>query len=160
MNDYLGFVILGYMACYCYSKLWKPAYEIEIEKLEKGLREAVSKIIKTRQQKKNSGEMESHGNDFLGLLLRAMHDVDENKKITFDNVIAECKTFYAAGHETVVSLLSWTVFLLGIHTDWQQEARREVLDVLGDRDPDFDGITKLKKVIFIEGRANACYETI
>ncbi|XP_030473210.1 cytochrome P450 CYP749A22-like isoform X2 [Syzygium oleosum] len=128
------------------SKLWKPTFEIEAEKLEKGLREAVLKIIKRRQQKMNSGEMESYGNDFLGLLLTAMHDVDENKKITFDNVIAECKTFYSAGFETLSSLLAWTVFLLAIHTDWQQEARKEVLDTLGDQDPDFNGTTKLKKM--------------
>lgn len=120
--------------------------------------------------------MESYGNDFLGLLLTAMHDVDENKKITFDNVIAECKTFYSAGFETLSSLLAWTVFLLAIHTDWQQEARKEVLDTLGDRDPDFNGTTKLKKVregdckrVFLETELihvyfrklsdNACNET-
>ncbi|KAK3433226.1 hypothetical protein EUGRSUZ_D00765 [Eucalyptus grandis] len=128
------------------SKLWKPTYEIEAAKLEKGLREALLKIIKRRQQKINSGEMEGYGNDFLGLLLKAMHDVDENKKITFDNVIADCKTFYSAGYETLSSLLAWTAFLLAIHTDWQQEARKEVLNVLGDRDPDFNGIMKLKKM--------------
>ncbi|KAF7849055.1 hypothetical protein BT93_L1294 [Corymbia citriodora subsp. variegata] len=127
-------------------KLWKPAYEIEGEKIERGFREAVLEIIKKRQEKVNSGELENYGNDFLGLLLRASHEIDEKKRITIDNVVSECKTFYIAGHETATSFLAWTVFLLSIHTDWQQEARKEVLNVFENQDPDLDGITKLKTI--------------
>ncbi|KAL3741969.1 hypothetical protein ACJRO7_017450 [Eucalyptus globulus] len=125
-------------------KLWRPAYEIEGEKIEKGFREALG----------------SYGNDFLGLLLRASHEVDEKKKITIDNVVSECKTFYIAGHETATSFLAWNVLLLSIHTDWQEEAIKEALDVFGNQDPDLDGITKLKTIGMIINESLRLYPPV
>ena len=58
----------------------------------------------------------------------------------------ECKTFYFAGQETTNNLLTWSVFLLSIHTDWQEKARQEVLSLFGHQNPTPDGITKLNTV--------------
>ncbi|KAK7822134.1 cytochrome p450 cyp749a22 [Quercus suber] len=60
------------------------------------------------------------------------------------NLLDECKTFYIASQETTSTLLGWTIFLLAIHTDWQEEARKEVLNLFGQQNPNPDGITKLK----------------
>jgi PHYB activation tagged suppressor 1 len=57
------------------------------------------------------------GSDFLGLLLSARHDTDKAKGISVEDVIDECKSFYAGG----------TFLLLAIYTDWQDKARKEVL---------------------------------
>lgn len=38
----------------------------------------------------------------------------------------ECVTFLAAGHETTGVLLTWTVMLVGKHPEWQERAREEV----------------------------------
>ncbi|MBA0737875.1 hypothetical protein Gogos_011308, partial [Gossypium gossypioides] len=65
-----------------------------------------------------------------------------------------CKTFYVAGQETVNGLLAWIVLLLAIHKDWQEKARREVIEVFGNQNPDSDGISKLKIVTMI------IYETL
>ena len=43
-------------------------------------------------------------------------------------------------------LLAWTVFLLALHTDWQEEARKEVLQLFGKQTPNLDGIGKLTTV--------------
>ena len=105
------------------------------------------KIVKKRQDKVKSGEMEGCGNDYLGMLIRAYNDEDELRRIDVDHLINECKTLYVAGQETTNSLLSWIVLLLSIHQDWQDEARKEVVGVFGhDRNPDADGISRLKVV--------------
>ncbi|PRQ40596.1 putative 11-oxo-beta-amyrin 30-oxidase [Rosa chinensis] len=57
---------------------------------------------------------------------------------------SDCKTFYFAGQETSNTLLVWTVFLLAVHTDWQEEARKEILQLFGKQNPNPDGISKLK----------------
>lgn len=78
--------------------------------------------------------------------MQAYLEQDRSKRITIDDLVDECKTFYVAGQETTNTMLTWTLFLLANHTDWQEEARKEVLDVFGQEDPYYDGITKLKTV--------------
>ena len=92
-------------------------------------------------------EVEVMENDFLGSLLNAFHDSDLSRKITVDDVVDECKSFYVTGHETVTCSLTWTVLLLAIHTDWQDKAREEVLEMFGStKNPCLDGVSKLKTV--------------
>ncbi|XP_039162205.1 cytochrome P450 CYP749A22 isoform X2 [Eucalyptus grandis] len=131
------------------SKLWKTVDEVEAEKLEKGIRNSIVQMIKRREKKVMAGEVDGFGDDFLGQLVKALHYVDKSKKITVDNLVDECKTFYVAGQETANSLMAWMLFLLAIYPEWQEEARMEVLNVFGNKDPDFDGLGKLKKISMI-----------
>ena len=84
--------------------------------------------------------------DLLGLLVEARNNTDENDRLTVEDVVDECKTFYIAGHETTTTLLSWTVLLLAIHTDWQDRAREEVLELFGQKHPNAEGIARMKTV--------------
>ncbi|CAL9029062.1 unnamed protein product [Prunus brigantina] len=128
------------------SRFVKTNDEIEMEKLEKRIRETIIEIVKKRERKVMPGEEESLGSDFLGLLLKAYHDTNDNQRISLDDLVDECKTFYLAGHESTATFLAWTVFLLALHTDWQEEARKEVLEVFGKQTPNPKGIAKLKTV--------------
>ncbi|KAE8703024.1 CYP749A22 protein [Hibiscus syriacus] len=101
-------------------KLWKSADLLESEKLAKEIQDCVMKIVKKREDKVVNGEADSFGNDFLGLLVKAYQDLNEKKKLSWEDLVDECKTFYFAGQETVNSLLAWTVLLLAIHGDWQE----------------------------------------
>ncbi|KAK9932879.1 hypothetical protein M0R45_020100 [Rubus argutus] len=74
-----------------------------------------------------SGEEDSFGTDFLGLLLKAHHDANQNQRISVDDLVDDCKTIYFA-----------------LHKDWQEEARKEVLQLFGKQNPNPDGISKLK----------------
>ncbi|XP_051145915.1 cytochrome P450 CYP749A22-like [Andrographis paniculata] len=127
------------------DKVWKLKDDIESDRIERSLRASVKEIVKKREAKVKSGEEANFGTDFLGLLLRAHHNiVDEESTISVDNIIDECKVFFLAGHETTSSLLSWTFLLLAIHEDWQDKARAEVVDVFGDGNPIAEGLPKLK----------------
>eukprot|EP00257_Ricinus_communis_P001632 XP_002512042.2 cytochrome P450 CYP749A22 [Ricinus communis] len=142
------------------EKLWKRKDDTESEKLEQGIRDSVLKMINKREEDEKTGEVDSCGSDFLGVLLKAYQETDESKKISVDDLIDECKTFYIAGHETTSSALTWCIFLLAIHTDWQEKARQEVLESFGQRIPTSDEITRLKIMNMIVNETLRLYAPI
>ncbi|XP_024196439.1 cytochrome P450 CYP749A22 [Rosa chinensis] len=103
---------------------------------------------------------EDSWSDFLGLLLKAHRDSNKNQRISVDDLVDECKTFYFAGQETTNTLLGWTVFLLAHHTDWQEEARKEVLQLFGKETPNPDGIAELKTMSMILNECLRLYPPI
>ncbi|XP_022727338.1 cytochrome P450 CYP749A22-like isoform X3 [Durio zibethinus] len=131
------------------SKFWRTADVIESDKLVKGIHNSVMEIVKKREEKVASGEANSFGTDFLGLLLNVYHDADQKNRLSVQDLVDECKTFYFGGQETTNSILAWTVFLLAIHPDWQEKARREVIEVFGNQNPHSEGIGRLKILTMI-----------
>ncbi|KAL3522884.1 hypothetical protein ACH5RR_015718 [Cinchona calisaya] len=129
-------------------KIFKDADDIESDRLEKGIQDSIIKIVKKRENG-TKGEVQSFGEDFLGLLLKANYDTNQNDNISIDEIIDECKTFYGAGHGTTSILLSWTIFLLAINTDWQEKAREEVTKLFGWDLPNSEGISRLKTITMI-----------
>ncbi|CAN4122022.1 unnamed protein product [Withania somnifera] len=121
------------------SQIWKSTDEIESEKLEQGIHDSITQIIKKREQEK-IGEEHTFGSDFLGKLLEAYQDY----RLSVEDIVDECKTFYFAGHETTTSLLGWTIFLLATNKNWQEKARKEVLESFGQKVPSADGLSRLK----------------
>ncbi|GMJ08152.1 PHYB ACTIVATION TAGGED SUPPRESSOR 1 [Hibiscus trionum] len=142
------------------SKMWKSADERESEQLAKGIHDCVMEMVKRREEKVVTGESDHFGDDFLGLLVNAHRDSDVTNRLSVEDVVGECKTFYFAGQETANSLLAWTVLVLAIHTDWQEKARKEVLEVFGDQNPCHDGISKLKTMNMIINETLRLYAPI
>lgn len=110
--------------------------------LEKRIKTTLTNIIKNRLH--NSKEL-GYGDDLLGLMLHSSM-ADNNSRLTIDEIIDECKTFYFAGHETTSHLLTWTMFLLSINPEWQQRLREEVLSECGLETPNADMLSKFKLV--------------
>eukprot|EP00249_Psilotum_nudum_P024036 c29068_g1_i2 orf=133-1395(+) len=118
---------------------WKLRQEVE--------RSLIQIIENRRQAGGDGGESANYGNDLLGLMLSAARQ-EESKgmKLTLQEIVDECKTFFFAGHETTSTLLTWTLFLLSQHQEWQERARAEVLDVCGKHPPDAGMANHLKIV--------------
>ncbi|XP_023541578.1 cytochrome P450 CYP749A22-like [Cucurbita pepo subsp. pepo] len=131
------------------SKIFKSKDDVEGERLEKRMRECFIEIIRTREEKLMNGEAEGYGNDFLGLLVRAKNEPEKAQRLSVDDIVDECKTFYFAGHESTNALLAWTTFLLALHKEWQEEARKEVFKVLGDKNPTMESLPKLRTMSMI-----------
>ena len=83
--------------------------EMESEMLEKEIKKGIIEIIKKREEKvkNNIGNHEdmSFGSDYLGVLLKAHHDTNDKQRISVEDLVDECKTFYVVGQETTNSLL-------------------------------------------------------
>ncbi|XP_050373774.1 cytochrome P450 CYP749A22-like [Argentina anserina] len=131
------------------SKIIKTSDEVGSEKLEKEIRDNILSIVQKREKAMRAGgEGNNFGSDLLGYLLRTCHDSNDNNRILLEELVDECKILYFAGQETL-DVLTWTVFLLALHTDWQEEARKEVLEVFGKQAPNPNDIFKLKTMSMI-----------
>ncbi|KAI3919589.1 hypothetical protein MKX01_018412 [Papaver californicum] len=113
------------------------------DRLEQEIRKSILGLVHKREETRRNG---GYGSDYLGMLVKATHEADEKKRIPVDDMIDECKTFYLAGHKTATTLLTWTCLLLAINKEWQDKARKEVFDLLGENNPtpDDNSIGKLK----------------
>ncbi|ESQ32720.1 hypothetical protein EUTSA_v10003997mg [Eutrema salsugineum] len=114
---------------------------LQLRKLDKKVRDSIKRIIAARL-KSNSN---NYGDDLLGIMLKATRSEDAEKKMSMDEIIEECKTFYISGQGNSSLLLTWTTMLLCLHQDWQEKLREEVFIECGqDKIPDSDTISKLK----------------
>ncbi|CAM8896722.1 unnamed protein product [Rhodiola kirilowii] len=119
-----------------------------MKKLDKEIQEALQTII---SKKEMAGK--ACNDDLPGILVESnSKEIEQNKNdrragLTMKEVIEECKTVLLCW--TGDSLLVWTIILLSIHHDWQARARDEVLQVLGERKPDWDALSHLKIMTMI-----------
>ncbi|ERN17799.1 hypothetical protein AMTR_s00047p00162060 [Amborella trichopoda] len=110
--------------------------------LDQQITRSIRKMIEAREERVRNGDANGYGVDFFGMLLQS----PVNSNISLQDIVDECKTFYFAGHVSSSALLTWTVVLLAMHPEWQERARKEVIQVLGSDTPSFDGLAQLKIV--------------
>ncbi|KAI4353443.1 hypothetical protein L6164_002392 [Bauhinia variegata] len=106
-----------------------------------------SNIIESRLHSKSTKEETdwSYGYDLFGVMIGAAKS-NAGPKWNMKEILDECKTFFFTGHETTSNLLTWTVFLLSVHSEWQEKLREEVLQNCGMEIPNADMLSKLKLV--------------
>ncbi|EPS58353.1 hypothetical protein M569_16461, partial [Genlisea aurea] len=124
-------------------------------RLEREIRESLLRLIERRRRMNASCQTALSGecpSDLLDVMMRSSGGgggggVGDEWRMTADEVVEECKTLFFAGKHTTANLLTWTTVLLGMHPQWQEQAREEVLRVCGSRDtPTKDDLAKLKTV--------------
>ena len=111
------------------------------------MKKSLQRIIEVRLQSQSCGGSSecTYGDDLLGVMMDTAK-TSTGPKLKMNEIVDECKTFFFAGHETTSNLLSWVVFLLSLHSDWQEKLRQEVLQNCGMGIPDADMLSKLKMV--------------
>jgi cytochrome P450 len=118
---------------------------IEAKKLGKEIDKLLLSVIESRKEskvKRNGRE------DLLDLLLHENQvDGKYGKRLSTKQLMDECKTFFFAGHETTALAISWTLMLLAMHEDWQNQLRDEIRQVVGDKEVDTNVLGGLTKVI-------------
>ncbi|GAV60861.1 p450 domain-containing protein [Cephalotus follicularis] len=124
-----------------------------LKEIDKEIRAALSDIICKRVKAMKPGG--AANDDLLGILLESSNkEIQENKNnknagLSIKDVAEECKLFYFAGQETTSILLVWTMVLLSKHLNWQGRGREEVLQVFGNKKPDYNGLIHLKTVTMV-----------
>nr|XP_043637520.1 cytochrome P450 734A1 [Erigeron canadensis] len=110
-------------------------------KLEKETTELIRKLIN-----KNEKKMQNPNT----LLASLMSPYKKDDILNLKEIVNECKTFYFAGKETTANLLTWVFLLLGLHQEWQDKAREEVVRVCGHNVfPNAETLPSLKIVSMI-----------
>lgn len=108
------------------------------------LRETLTQIVKERLA-------DGRTDDFLGQLIRALHDRFEPEE-ALELAVDNAATFYLAGHETTANALSWTLFLLSEQPELQERAFEEAVAALdaGGDDPHLPDRLPLLRLILQE----------
>eukprot|EP01018_Ginkgo_biloba_P017167 Gb_41653 [translate_table: standard] len=123
------------------------------QKLDKEIQRSLRQLIFNRENNVKMGEQDNYGTDLLGLMMAAnKKDLTGGKQhltMSIQDIVDNCKTFFFAGHETTSLLLAWTMILLGIYTDWQERARKEVFDFCNKEHPNAEVLGRLKVVNMI-----------
>ncbi|KAF9672626.1 hypothetical protein SADUNF_Sadunf11G0062100 [Salix dunnii] len=124
-----------------------------LKAIDKEIKASLKALINKREKAMSAGE--DTKNDLLDLLLESnlseiqAHGNTKSVGMSSEDVVDECKMFYFAGQETTSVLLTWTMILLAQYPEWQARAREEVVQVFGNKKPDFDGLNHLKVVTMI-----------
>ncbi|KAJ9174138.1 hypothetical protein P3X46_017198 [Hevea brasiliensis] len=118
------------------------AYKVRIPGLEK--------IVKTKDEIE-SDKLEQDVRDSILKMIRkreeeANQEADKTKKISIDDIVDDS--------------LTWTIFLLAIHTDWQEKARNEILQLFGQENPTSDYLSRLKIMTMIVNESQRLYTPI
>ncbi|XP_012520404.1 PREDICTED: phylloquinone omega-hydroxylase CYP4F11-like [Propithecus coquereli] len=71
--------------------------------------------------------------DFIDVLLLSKDE--DGKQLSDEDIRAEADTFMFAGHDTTASGLSWVLYNLARHPEYQERCRQEVQELLRDRKP-------------------------
>jgi cytochrome P450 len=76
------------------------------------------------------------------MLIQA-RDEETGEVMTDDQLRSEVLTFFAAGHETTATALTWTWYLLADHAPVRQRVREEIDAVCGGRTPSVEDVPRL-----------------
>ncbi|CAD5323073.1 unnamed protein product [Arabidopsis thaliana] len=118
---------------------------LRMRQINKEVKSRLREIIMKRQRGMDTGEAPK--NDLLGILLES-NSGDHGMSI--EDVVEECRLFHFAGQETTAVLLVWTMIMLSHHQKWQDQAREEILKVIGKNNkPNFDALSRLKTMSMI-----------
>ncbi|RPD81959.1 cytochrome P450 [Lentinus tigrinus ALCF2SS1-7] len=73
----------------------------------------------------SSGKTETH-KDVMSILIKANSSENPKTQLAEDEMVAEMQTLTFAGHETTASTLSWMLYELSKHPDYQARMRAEI----------------------------------
>lgn len=96
--------------------------------------------------------------DVLGLLL-ATED-EQGRRLSESEIIDQALLLLFAGHDTTATLLSWLVYELGVHTDWQERLREELNQVAGKEPITLSHFKQLVQMSYVLMEAERLYPPI
>lgn len=112
------------------------------------LAEENNQIIKEIIEERVASNLET--NDLLNMLLETRYE-DTGKGMSVEQLIDEIKILFIAGHETTANALTFTLHLLGNHSDVQQKVFDEIQKIEVETD---DVIEQLQKMTYINAVLN------
>ncbi|RDW59254.1 cytochrome P450-22 [Coleophoma crateriformis] len=130
-----GYIILALL------EIWLPAWFVHMlpNSGNRTMRESVPifralcrRLLRERRQQ--AAEKSNNGKDLLSLCFR----YEEVARANEDEVIDQMTTFLAAGHETISVGITWVIYMLCLHPEWQSLLREEARANLPDPEANHD----------------------
>lgn len=128
---------------------WIPTrYNRSFERALRTLDHVVQRVVSARRvvrSRRQSGLAQSEHQESRADLLDLMMTPDAHGESMSDVQLRdEVMTLLLAGHETTANSLSWTGMLLAQNPIWAERVANEAHEVLGDRTPTFEDLSKLE----------------
>jgi len=110
----------------------------------------IKQIIEIRHNQEIANKT-SYGDDLLGLMLKSMNGAKVGDiikcQLNIQDIFNECKSFFLGGFETTSTFITWTMLLLAEYPEWQDHARKEILEVCGPNiEMDTSKLNRMKNV--------------
>jgi cytochrome P450 len=109
------------------------------------IRNALAEIIKPRYEAMERGKETEH-KDILSSLLKVINK-DTGKAFSFKEILDQIAMLFLAGHETTASSMTWTLYLLALYPQYQEEAYKEVMKICKDDEFTIDNTKQLTFVM-------------
>jgi cytochrome P450 len=109
---------------------------LQFNRLVQKIDDVVYRIIAERRAQ------EDDAGDLLSMMLKARDE--DGSQMSDRQLRDEVMTLFLAGHETTALVLAWTWYLLGSNPDVEKKFHAELNEVIGDREPTFDDLPRLK----------------
>lgn len=106
------------------------------------IRGLLQKLIQPRFEAQRAGQASLHS-DILQSFMEAT-DPATGSPFSFDELVDQVAMLFLAGHETSASALTWAAHLLANSPDVQQRAHAEVLQQMGEREPELTDMKSLE----------------
>ena len=125
-----GYIVLALL------EIWLPAWLVHLMPGQSNrtmndsvpvFRSLCRRLLRARRQQV-AEKPETNGKDLLSLCFR----YEEVARADEDEVIDQMTTFLAAGHETISVGITWAIYMLCLHPEWQPLLRREARANLPD----------------------------
>ncbi|MFW2541698.1 cytochrome P450 [Primorskyibacter sp. 2E107] len=100
------------------------------------IRALITRLTEDRQTRIAEGTAP----DDLATKIMTTRDPQTGETFTAEEMVDQVAIFFLAGHETSASALSWALYLLATHPDWQDRIAQEAQTLTGD----FSDVSKLK----------------
>jgi cytochrome P450 len=125
-----------------------------MRKLDSEIRTSLRQLIQRKKQAWSLGRSSSYGGDLISVMTVGNKDQQQQQQgvvlqkgiMSIEEIVEECKTFFFAGHDTTLCLLAWTMILLGMHPQWQDRARKEIISICRHQPPKPENVSQLKIV--------------
>ncbi len=93
----------------------------------------------------------SYGDDLLGLMFKNMDGEKVGNMIkcqlSIRDIFNECEAFFLGGFETTSTFIAWTMLFLVEYPEWQEHARKEIVEVCGPNiEMDTSKLNQMKNV--------------
>ncbi|XP_043246217.1 cytochrome P450 3A31-like [Amphibalanus amphitrite] len=90
--------------------------------------------ISKRTIKEREEHPERRRNDYLQLLIDSRRDDSQARKLTDDEITAQCVLFFFAGSDTTSNVLAWAARQLAFHPEMQERVQAEIDEALPSSD--------------------------